>query len=160
MENTLGLAFAIMGMMAAVSLGGMGSAIGIGISTTQATGVLSEKPELYGKLFVIMALPGTQGFYGFIEFFWIMTRLNLFSKIPQVSLSLGLQLFAIGLGMGLVQLISAIHQGKVSAGCINLVAEREEEAGRAIILPSLVEVYAVLALIASILITNIVTAGL
>lgn len=160
MSEIYGLVFAILGMVSSISLSGIGSAIGIGISTMQTAGVLSEKPHLYGKLFVITALPGTQGFYGFILLFWIATRIGLFSGIPKIPINTGMQLFFIGLGMGSVQLLSAIWQGKVSAASINLVAEKEEEAGRAIILPGLVEIYAVISLIAAILVTTFVTAGL
>jgi len=62
--------------------------------------------------------------------------------------------------MGSVELISAVWQGKVAAASINLVSEKEEESGRAIILPGLVEIYAVISLIAAILVTSFVTAGL
>lgn len=160
MSEIYGLVFAIMGMASAISLSGIGSSIGIGISTMQTAGVLSEKPHLYGKLFVITALPGTQGFYGFIELFWIATRIGLFGGIPKIPVNTGMQLLFIGLGMGFVELISAVWQGKVAAASINLVAEKEEEAGRAIILPGLVEIYAVISLIAAILVTTFVTSGL
>lgn len=160
MTDAYGLVFAILGMASSISLAGIGSAIGIGISTMQAAGVLSEKPHLYGKLFVITALPGTQGFYGFIELFWIASRIGLFGGIPKIPVNTGMQLFFVGLGMGAVELLSAIWQGKVSAAAINLVSEKEEEAGRAIILPGLVEIYAVISLIAAILVTTFVTAGL
>lgn len=160
MSEVYGLVFAILGMASAITLAGIGSAIGIGISTMQTAGVLSEKPHLYGKLFVITALPGTQGFYGFIQLFWIATRIGLFGGVPKIPVNTGMQLFFVGLGMGMVQLISAIWQGKVSAASINLVAEKEEEAGRAIILPGLVEIYAVISLIAAILVTQFITQGL
>jgi V/A-type H+-transporting ATPase subunit K len=160
MSEVYGLVFAILGMASAITLAGIGSAIGIGISTMQTAGVLSEKPHLYGKLFVITALPGTQGFYGFIQLFWIATRIGLFGGVPKIPMNTGMQLFFVGLGMGMVQLISAIWQGKVSAASINLVAEKEEEAGRAIILPGLVEIYAVISLIAAILVTQFITQGL
>jgi len=93
MSEVYGLVFAILGMAAVISLSGIGSSIGIGISTMQTAGVLSEKPHLYGKLFVITALPGTQGFYGFIELFWIATRIGLFGGIPKIPVNTGMQLF-------------------------------------------------------------------
>jgi len=160
MSEVYGLVFAILGMASAITLSGIGSTIGIGISTMQTAGVLSEKPHLYGKLFVITALPGTQGFYGFIQLFWIATRIGLFGGVPKIPVNTGMQLFLVGLGMGIVELISAIWQGKVSAASINLVAEKEEEAGRALILPGLVEIYAIISLIAAILVTQFITQGL
>ncbi len=59
-----GMAYA--GAAIVVALGGTGSARGIATAAQSAAGVLSEKPELFGRLLVMVALPGTQGFYGFI----------------------------------------------------------------------------------------------
>ena len=53
-------------MAAAVILGGMGSAKGVGIVGEAASGVLSEDPEKFGQCLVLQALPGTQGIYGFL----------------------------------------------------------------------------------------------
>ena len=54
-----GVGWAAIGAMLAVMFGGWGSANGIRIAAGQAGGVLSEKPELFGKLFALMVLPGT-----------------------------------------------------------------------------------------------------
>jgi F0F1-type ATP synthase membrane subunit c/vacuolar-type H+-ATPase subunit K len=56
----------------------MESAIGIGIAGRSATGVLSEKPERYGQMFIMVVLPGTQGFYGFLAAFLVMLNLGFF----------------------------------------------------------------------------------
>ena len=61
-----GLALAILGASLAALLAGIGSAIGIGIAGRTASGVLSEDPDRYGQLFLLVVLPGTQGFYGFL----------------------------------------------------------------------------------------------
>ena len=50
--------------------------------------------------------------------------------------------------------ISAISQGKTSAACIQMIAKQPGEAGKAVILPAMVETYAVLALLVSILLMN------
>lgn len=154
---TTGLGWAVVGAMAAAALGGVGSALGIRISCSQAAGVMSEKPELFGKLLVLMALPGTQGFYGFITMIFIMYRIGLVLGTLADSLKLtpviGVGLFFVGLGVGVVQLWSAKYQGETAAASINLVAKRPEEAGRAILLPALVETYAVVALLSGILMT-------
>jgi V/A-type H+-transporting ATPase subunit K len=65
-----GLVFALIGAGMAALFAGIGSAIGIGIAGRSATGVLSEKPERYGQMFIMVVLPGTQGFYGFLGPFW------------------------------------------------------------------------------------------
>ena len=63
---TLGLILAIIGAALAAILPGIGSAYGVQIGGQAAAGVTSEKPELFGKLLVLQALPGTQGIYGFL----------------------------------------------------------------------------------------------
>ncbi len=146
-----GYAWAIAGAMAAVMLGGVGSAKGIRIAGAQAGGVLSEQPELFGKLLVLIALPGTQGFYGFICAIMIAMRSGLIAGKVEMTPTVGLSLFFIGLCTGIVEWQSAISQGEASAAAINLTAKKPDESGRAILLPALVETYAVIALLAAIL---------
>ena len=57
----------------------------------------------------------------------------------------------IGFCVGVVLYRSAVFQGETSAACISLTARKPEEAGRAILFPALVETYAVVALLAAIL---------
>jgi V/A-type H+-transporting ATPase subunit K len=154
-----GLGWAVTGAAVAVLLGCLGSAKGIRIAASQAAGVLSEKPELFGRLLVLMALPGTQGFYSFIGAIMIALRTGLISGSISVKPIGGILLFVVGLCLGLVEWRSAIIQGETSAAAINLVAKKPEEAGRAILLPALVETYAVVALLASVLLTIWLTPG-
>ena len=145
-----GLCYAGAGL--AFGLAGAGSAWGIAIAAHAAAGVMREKPELFGRMLIMVALPGTQGFYGFIAAILIMTQTGLIGGGPlKVSLGTGLALFFIGLGDGIAQLFSAVKQGEASAAGISLVARRPESAGRAILFPAFVETYAVVALLATIL---------
>lgn len=146
-----GVGWAVAGAMFAVMFACMGSARGIRLAAAQAAGVLSEKPELFGKLLILMALPGTQGFYGFICAIFIARQTGLLGGELVVAPVVGLALFFIGLCMGIVEWKSAVYQGETSAACINLTAKRPEEGGRAILMPALVETYGVVALLAAIL---------
>ena len=145
-----GQGFVILGMIVNVVLGGIGSAKGLRIAATQTAGVMSEKPELFGKLFVLMVLPGTQGFYSFIASFLAGLQTFLGNKTISTPASIGLMLLLIA--MGFIELISAIEQGKTSAAAINMVAKQERTFGQAIIMPALVETYAVLGLLISIIV--------
>jgi len=155
----VGVGCAVVGAIGAVMFGGIGSAKGIRIAGAQAGGVLSEKPELFGKLLVMIALPGTQGFYGLICAIMIAMKTGLMGKAVSCSLYQGLAMMAIGLGMGVVQWRSAVAQGEASAAAIAMTAKKPEESGRAILLPALVETYAVVALLAAILLIFWVTTG-
>jgi len=146
-----GLGCTILGAIAAVMFGGIGSASGIRTAASQGAGVMAEKPELFGKLFILMGLPGTQGFYGFVYAFLAMVVTGLLGGEPNVSPMGGLSIALIGLGAGVVFWRSAVFQGETAAAAINLTAKRPEESGRAIILPALVETYAIVALLAAIL---------
>lgn len=149
--TTIAQGLAIGGAAAAFGLGGMGSAKGISIAAQQAAGVLREKPELFGQLLVMIALPGTQGFYGFIIAIMMATQTGVFGGDINISAAKGIALCFVGLGAGVVQYLSAVKQGEASAAGISLVGRRPEESGRAIMFPALVETYAVVALLAAIL---------
>ena len=144
-----GCAFA--GAALAVGMGGAGSAKGISAAAQQAAGALSEKPELFGKLLVMVALPGTQGFYGFITAILMASSTGLIAGDLQISPGTGLALLLVGIATGISQYVSAIKQGEASAAGISLIARRPEESGRALLFPALVETYAVVGLLAAIL---------
>ena len=76
----LGNALALVGAAMAVFMAGSGSAIGIGIAGRTAAGVLVDKPERYGLNFIMVVLPGTQGFYGFLAGFLVLLNMNFFGE--------------------------------------------------------------------------------
>ncbi|MBW8000939.1 MAG: V-type ATP synthase subunit K [Planctomycetes bacterium] len=153
--ETLGLgnAIALIGAAMAVFLAGGGSAIGIGIAGRSAAGVLTELPERYGLNFIMVVLPGTQGFYGFLGGFMILQNMGIIGEAGAVELSWqqGLMALAACLPIAMTGLISAIHQGKVCASGIMMAAKRPEMAFKAgVVYAVMVEVYAVLGLLITI----------
>ena len=147
----LGRGLAIAGAGLAVGLACAGSGKGIGIASQAATGVLSEKPNLFGKILILVALPGTQGFYGFITAIMLFMRSGLIAGTYTVAPSTGIALLFVGFAVGFAEYTTAVWQGEASAASISLVARREEEFGRAILWPAMVETYAVVSLLAGIL---------
>ncbi|MBN2138479.1 MAG: V-type ATP synthase subunit K [Sedimentisphaerales bacterium] len=144
------MTLALVGAGLAALMAGIGSAIGIGIAGRSATGVLSEKPERYGQMFIMVVLPGTQGFYGFLAAFLVMLNLNFFGEGGAVALTTttGLQVLAACLPVAFAGMVSAIHQGKVCSGGILMTAKRPEMAFKAgVVYAVMVEVYAVLGLL-------------
>ena len=125
-----GIGWAMLGAGAGLMLGCAGSARGIRIAAGQAAGVMSEKPELFGKLLVLMALPGTQGFYGVIWTVMIALQVGLFGGEVSVSPLVGLAILFMGIAVGGALLKSAVFQGETSAACINLTARRPDQGGR------------------------------
>ena len=55
------------------------------------------------------------------------------------------------LPIGIVGLISGIAQGKTAAASIGIVAKKPDQFGKAMLFPAMVETYAILALLISIL---------
>lgn len=153
-----GLAIAIFGAALCAALAGCGSAIGVMAAGKAAAGVTSQKPDLFGKLLVLQALPGTQGIYGFLTAILIMVRLGLLGGSPlDISDTVGWQFFFAALPMGLCGLISGIAQGKTAVAAIHLTGKQPDAAGKGITMTALVETYAILALLISILLVFGVT---
>jgi V/A-type H+-transporting ATPase subunit K len=146
-----GMALALSGAGMAALLSGIGSSIGINISSKAATSILTEKPERYGQFFIMVVLPGTQGFYGFLAGFMVMLNLNFFAgagSVPEVSVKLGQQIFAACLPVAFAGLVSAIYQGKVAASGILMAGKRPEMAFKAgVVYAVMVEMYAILGLL-------------
>jgi len=145
-----GMTLALVGAGLAALMAGIGSAIGIGIAGRSAAGVLSEKPERYGQMFIMVVLPGTQGFYGFLAAFLVMLNLNFFGEggTLDISVQLGWQVLAACLPIAFAGMMSAIHQGKVCSGGILMAAKKPEMAFKAgVVYAVMVEVYAVLGLL-------------
>jgi len=148
----LGLIFAISGAAIVMVVSGIGSAIGVALAGQAAAGVMTEDPEKFGKMIPLVGLPGTQGFYGFLIGFLVLNKLNLLAaNITVPNLSQGIQIFSICAVVSLVEAISAVWQGKVSVSSIYIVAKKPEEAGKALVLPIFVEIYAILGLAAGFL---------
>jgi V/A-type H+-transporting ATPase subunit K len=148
-----GLTIALFGAGLAVFLGGIGSAVGVSTAGQAAAGVLSEKPEKFGETFILVALPGTQGIYGFAVGFMTILNLGLLGASPAaVSVSQGLLLLAACIPVGVAGLLSGIYQGKVCAAGIGIVAKQEGKFGLAVIYGILVETYALLGFVTSILV--------
>ena len=153
-DQALGIALTILGAALAAALAGTGSAIGIGYPARAAAGVLSEDPGKFGSLFLLIVLPGTQGFYGFVAAFLIIGKISQVTTMGQ-----GIQFLFAAIPVGIVGLISAIHQGKVGAAGVSLVAKRPKEVIKAVILAAMVETYAVLGLLISFFLINAIKLG-
>ena len=149
--NGLGIVFALAGAMLAALLGGIGSAIGVGMTGQAAAGVVTEDPSLFGKVLVLQLLPGTQGIYGLLIGFVTLTQIGILGGDPNVSFEKGLLYLAACMPLAIVGLISAKWQAKASCASISLVAKKPDQFGKGMIFPIMVETYAVLALLISIL---------
>ena len=155
-----GLAIAIMGGAIAAALCCAGSARGCGVAGEAGTGLLSEDPSAFGKVMILQVLPGTQGLYGFVVWFLVISKLSLLGGSPaHVSVVQGLQLLGACMPMALAGGISAPAQGRVAAGTVNLLGKRPNDWFKGVMLCAVVEFYAILGLLASFLMISNITVG-
>lgn len=150
--NQLGIVYALLGAAVAVFLAGTGSAIGVGIAGQAAAGVVTEDPSKFAKVLIMQLLPGTQGIYGLLVGFITLSKIGLLGGgIVDITPQTGLLILAACLPIGIVGLISAKYQGLTSAASIGIIAKKPDQFGKAMLFPAMVETYAILALLISIL---------
>ncbi len=153
---TLGMLLALTGAVLATTLAGIGSAYGVRIGGQAAAGVVAEDPDQFAKVLILQLLPGTQGIYGLLVTFITLSRIGILGGTAVSDTMTGALYLAACLPFAIVGLVSAIFQGKTSVASIGVVAKKPDQFGKAMLFPAMVETYAILALLISILaVTNI-----
>ena len=148
-----GTALAFLGAALAVGLCCVGSARGTGLAGEAATGLLSEAPEHFSKCLILQVIPGTQGLYGLVIWFFVLFVMGVFGGdgMQQLTVTQGLTVLVSCLPMAIGGYRSAVYQGRVAASSINMAAKQPNDWSKGIILCVVVEFYAILSLLASIL---------
>ena len=145
-----GLFFALLAASVATVLAGIGSAKGVGGAAQASMGVLSEDSSQFGKMLVLTLLPGTQGLYGFIVGFLILINCGVLGgEIP--TLGQGFAFLGAALAIGVGGMISGFAQGKAAVSGITLSAKDSNNFSKAMVSVTLVEIYALLPFIVSLL---------
>ena len=145
-----GIIYAILGVSIATLFSGIGSARGVGSAAQTAMGVLSEDSSMFGKMLVLTLLPGTQGLYGFIVGFLILINCGVLGG-TMPTIGQGLAYFGASLAIGFGGMFSAFAQGKAAVSGITMTAKDEKNFSKAMVSVTLVEIYALLAFIVSLL---------
>ncbi|MBR3864782.1 MAG: V-type ATP synthase subunit K [Clostridia bacterium] len=141
-----GLSIGILSLALCMILCGTGSALALFKTGSAAAGVIGEDPKKYSKVFVLSVLPATLGIYGFVVALIGMSNLS-----ANMDLNAGLAVLFATLPMTLVGFISAYFQGKTSISSIQAVAKEDSISGKMILFPAMVETYAILALVITIM---------
>ena len=149
------ISLVILGGAISVIFGGIGSIVGVARAGKAASALISEEPEKFGKALVLEALPGTQGIYGFLIAILAFQKIGLLTgSVKEISMATAWELFFACLAGALCCLFSALFQSKVCVAGVQVLAKKPEEAGKAVILAAMVETYAVLGLLVSVLLIN------
>lgn len=136
----------LVGVVLTALLCGIGSAIGLAKTGQTASGVLSEDPKKFSKVLVLVVLPATQGIYGFVFAIVASGSLRL-----GMDLTTGLSVLLASLPLMFAGFITPIYQGKTSSSAIMAVAKKDGLSGRLILFPAMIETYAILSLVISLL---------
>lgn len=147
-----GLVMAILGMGLAVLLPGIGSGKAVGMIGEAASILLEKEPEKFGKSLILQLMGASQGLYGFVIAIMVMGRLS-----TGMSLQEGMFLFAACLPMALVGYPTAVSQGKLAISGVHILIKNESQMMKVIIYTVMVETYALLGLVTSLIMLNAVT---
>ena len=133
-----------LGLGLMLGLSGIGSAMGTTIAGNAAEGAMKKNPDKFSGYMILSAMPATQGLYGFLAFIIWVTSKDVTANGPLF--------FGVGLGVGLVCLLSGIRQGQVCANGIVGMGQGHDVQTNTMILAAYPELYAILALVATFLV--------
>ena len=148
---TSALILAYLGVVLMVGVAGIASAVGTAICGQTAVGAMKKNNGAFGSYMILSALPGSQGLYGFACFFMVQKLL-----VESISMYQAAAVFGAGLLVGIVNLAAAIYQAKVCANGIAAIGNGHDVMGKTLILAAFPELYAILTVAATFLISNAV----
>lgn len=147
-----GLVLALAGALLAALWAGIGSARAVGMVGEAAAGVVSQDPGKFSKVLILQLLPGTQGLYGLLTAVLALSQVGILGGTPvPLTVTQGLMYLAACLPIAIVGYFSAIAQGRAAVAGVGIVAQKPDQNGKAITMAAMVETYAILALLVSIL---------
>ena len=150
-----GLVIAVFGAVLAALVAGLGSAKAVGMVGEAAAGVVAEDPSKFSKVLVLQLLPGTQGLYGLLTAVLALSQLGVLGgSALELTVAQGFAYFAACMPIMLVGYFSAIAQARTAVAGVGIVAKNPSQNGKAITMAAMVETYAILALLVSILVIN------
>ena len=139
-----------LGLGLVLALAGIGSSIGTSTAGNAAEGGLKKRPEASGNFMVLSALPATQGIYGFVAFFMLLSKMR--EAVAGQDPTQGFIIFGVGLSVGLACMISAIRQGQVCANGIVGISQGHDVFTNTLIYAALPEFYAILGLVGALMV--------
>jgi ATP synthase subunit C. len=152
MHAPVGILFAVLGMALAILLPGIGSAKNVGLIGEAASGLLIEESEKFGKSLVLQLMAASQGLYGFVIFIMAIGLLHV-----EMTVMNGLYVFVSCLPIAIVGWPTASYQGKISVAGIGVLSRNEAQMTKSIIYAVMVETYALLGFVSSLIMLNAVS---
>lgn len=155
-----GLTIGIIGLALTALLCGIASGLGLKATGKAAAGVLAEDPSKFSKVLILTLLPATQGLYGFIITLIGASNLPTVANLQAAGIletataaqinAQGWLVFFVCVPTMIGGAVSAYLQGRTSAATIIAVGKKSE-VSRAFLFPAMIELYALLGMVASII---------
>lgn len=142
-----GLVWGCIGAAIAMIIASLGSCIGVGRAGMMASAILAKDPSKFSNVLILQLLPATQGIYGFIIAFLAIN----YSTADGFTKEKGLATLFVCLPVAIVGFLSAVFQGKVAMGGMELCVKQEKQMGKAMTMAALVEIFAIFAFVISFL---------
>lgn len=147
---TMGHIYGLIGAALAIILSSIGSSIAVGKAGQMAGAIMSKDPSKFTSSMILTLLPSSQSLYGLIVAFLAISQMEILTgPNPSFSTNDGLSMLLLCLPAGVIGLISALFQGKVAMTGMELCLKQEGQMGRAIIFAAFVEIFAIFALVIS-----------
>lgn len=144
-----GLILGALGVVIVVAMTGISSGRGVGRVGVVAAALLKEEPEKFGQALILQLMPASQGLYGFVIGFFILRELQV-----GMALGEGFKLLIAALPMAFVGYTTARDQCDVAIAGFEILAKKPENNAYGIVMASMVEMYAILALVISFFLIN------
>lgn len=138
---------AYIGIAIMTGLSFIGSAYGVTICGNAVVGAMKKNPDALGSYIGLSALPSSQGLYGFVAYFMMAKFL-----VPDISMLAACAILGSGLMVGFCGFYSAIRQAQVCANGISAIGSGHDVFVPTMVMAVFPELYAILALLVSILI--------
>ncbi|MGE4483945.1 MAG: V-type ATP synthase subunit K [Oscillospiraceae bacterium] len=153
--NTLAIPIGMIGGAMAVGLPCSGSAIGVGRVGEAGAGLLTAEPSKFSRILIFQILPGTQGLYGLVVWFLALMKLGFFAgAFVPLTITEGIKFFAACMPIAIGGFIFGRTQGRICSNGLAIVAKRQNELSKSIILAIMMEFYSILAFLATFLMLN------
>jgi V/A-type H+-transporting ATPase subunit K len=146
------LAWVGMGLMLGIPCAASG--MGFGITCPAVIGVLKKKPEVFGSVLILSALPSTNGLYGFVGFIMYNTALT-----ETITVFQGAIVFGAGIMMAIGCFVTGVYQAKIAADGIVATGGGHNVFGNTMILAAFPEFYAILTLVGAVLLLPLLSGG-
>ena len=143
------LILAYLGVALMVGVSGLASAVATARCGMASVGALKKNSGAFGSYMILSALPGSQGLYGFVGYFMVSGLI-----VEDMTMVAAVGIFGAGLLMAIVTLSSALFQAKVCANGIAAIGNGNDVFGKTLILAAFPELYAILVVAATFIISS------